>query len=130
MSRFDVEDTTLNEVLTQMAEERMPESHEAFTLTDRRELMRQGLQLEALGESMLDLKVLFNRAIELNEQATQAAKNAAEAIQSNMEKRIRALEDERLVLKTQLRTFLVLAGFIGGAIGTAVELAFKFWFNK
>jgi hypothetical protein len=128
-----IEMTSLGDVLAEMARDQMPEQHtqDTFTLTDRKELIRHGLQLEGLSQDMLDLKVLFNEAIKLNETAAREAKTAAEAIKSGVETRLRQLEDERLVLKTQLTTIRWVAGIIGtltgAAMGVAVNLLMRFW---
>lgn len=128
-----IEMTSLSDVLTEMARDQMPEqqAQDAFTLTDRKELIRHGLQLEGLSQDMLDLKVLFNEAIKLNETVAREAKTAAEVIKSSVEARLRQLEDERLVLKTQLTAIRWVAGLIGtltgAAMGIAVNLAMRFW---
>src|SRR6202044_345486 len=98
--------TSLGDLRAEMARDKMPEqqTQDTFTLTDRKELIRHGLQLEGLSQDMVDLKILFNEAIKLNETAAREAKTAAEAIKSSVETRLRQLEDERLVLKTQLAT--------------------------
>lgn len=130
MGKIDVEYTTLDDVLSTMAEEQMSEQGhrlDTFTLTDRKELIRQGLQLDALSEDMSDLKVLFNEAIKVNEKTAGEAKASAEAIKTGMEDRIRKLEDDRLVVRTQLRTFLGIATLLGGALGTIVELVLRAW---
>ena len=121
--------TSLNDVLTEMARDQMPEqqTQDTFTLTDRKELIRHGLQLEGLSEDMSDLKVLFNEAIKLNETVAREAKAAAEVIKSDMEDRLRKLEDERLVLRTQMTTIRWVAGLIGGIVGVLVNLAMRFW---
>jgi hypothetical protein len=127
----EIEITTLDAVLSSMIEEQMPDhaQQDTFTITDRKELMRQGLQLEGLTQDMMDLKVLFNEAIKVNEEGSRESKTAAEIIKTGMEVRLRSLEDERLVLKTQLRTFLIVASLIGGAVGTGVELMLRVWFK-
>jgi len=128
-----IEMTSLSDVLAEMARDQMPEqqTQDTFTLTDRKELIRHGLQLEGLSQDMVDLKILFNEAIKLNETAAREAKTAAEAIKSSVETRLRQLEDERLVLKTQLTTVQSTmrwaAGAIGGAVGIAVNLLMRFW---
>jgi hypothetical protein len=128
-----IEMTSLSDVLTEMARDQMPEqqAQDTFTLTDRKELIRHGLQLEGLSQDMLDLKVLFNEAIKLNETVAREAKTAAEVIKSSVEARLRQLEDERLVLKTQLTAIRWVAGLIGtltgAAMGIAVNLAMRFW---
>ena len=128
-----IEMTSLSDVLAEMARDQMPEqqTQDTFTLTDRKELIRHGLQLEGLSQDMVDLKILFNEAIKLNETAAREAKTAAEAIKSSVETRLRQLEDERLVLKTQLATVQSTmrwaAGAIGGAVGIAVNLLMRFW---
>ena len=128
-----IEMTSLGDVLAEMARDQMPEqqTQDTFTLTDRKELIRHGLQLEGLSQDMVDLKILFNEAIKLNETAAREAKTAAEAIKSSVETRLRQLEDERLVLKTQLATVQSTmrwaAGAIGGAVGIAVNLLMRFW---
>ena len=128
-----IEMTSLSDVLTEMARDQMPEqqAQDAFTLTDRKELIRHGLQLEGLSQDMLDLKVLFNEAIKLNETVAREAKTAAEVIKNSVEARLRQLEDERLVLKTQLTAIRWVAGLIGtltcAAMGIAVNLAMRFW---
>jgi len=131
--KLQIEMTSLSDVLTEMARDQMPEQQAqyAFTLTDRKELIRHGLQLEGLSQDMLDLKVLFNEAIKLNETVAREAKTAAEVIKSSVEARLRQLEDERLVLKTQLTAIRWVAGLIGtltgAAMGIAVNLAMRFW---
>jgi DNA repair exonuclease SbcCD ATPase subunit len=123
-----IEMTSLSDVLTEMAEDQMPEPvQDTFTLTDRKELIRHGLQLEALSEDMSDLKVLFNEAIKLNETVAREAKAAAEVIKGAVEDRLRKLEDERLILKTQMTTIRWVAGLIGGVVGVLVNLAMRFW---
>jgi hypothetical protein len=130
MGKIEVELTTLTDVLSTMAEEQMSEQgHDTFTLTDRKELIRHGLQLDALSEDVSDLKILFNEAIKMNEKAAGEAKAAAEIIKTGMEERIRKLEDDRLVVRTQLRTFLGIATLLGGAVGTIVELVARIWFK-
>jgi hypothetical protein len=128
-----IEMTSLGDVLAEMARDQMPEqqTQDTFTLTDRKELIRHGLQLEGLSQDMVDLKILFNEAIKLNETAAREAKTAAEAIKSSVETRLRQLEDERLVLKTQLATVQSTmrwaAGAIGGAVGIVVNILMRFW---
>lgn len=124
-----IEMTSLSDVLAEMARDQMPEqqTQDTFTLTDRKELIRHGLQLEGLSQDMLDLKLLFNEAIKLNETAAREAKTAAETIKSGVETRLRQLEDERLVLQTQLTTIRWVAGIIGGIVGIAVNLLMRFW---
>lgn len=128
-----IEMTSLGDVLAEMARDQMPEqqTQDTFTLTDRKELIRHGLQLEGLSQDMVDLKILFNEAIKLNETAAREAKTAAEAIKSSVETRLRQLEDERLVLKTQLATVQSTmrwaAGAIGGVVGIIVNLLMRFW---
>ena len=130
MGRINVEYATLDGVLSTMVEEQMAEQGhrlDTFTLTDRKELIRQGLQLDALSEDVSDLKVLFNEAIRVNEKTVTEAKASAEAVKTGMEDRIRKLEDDRLVIRTQLRTFLGIAALLGGALGTIVDLVLRVW---
>lgn len=92
---------------------------DTFTLQDRKELIRQGMQLDKLEEDLVDLKVLVNGAFK----------------DSNYDRRIRELEDAQLVLKTQkkdyedrmlgrLNLYLVIATLIAGAVGTGIQFIF------
>lgn len=92
-----------------------------FTLSDRRELIRQGLKLDELTQDTLDLKVLFNDAIKRYE-------DSFANTQRSLEARLRNLEDEALEFRTQLKTFLLVASLLGGGIGTAVEVIMHVWF--
>lgn len=87
-----------------------------FTISDRIELVKHGIQLGELREDILDLKVLFNETLR----------------NSDYETRLRRLEDEGIRLKTQkedyekhvqsrLNNYLVLATLLAGAVATVVE---------
>lgn len=94
----------------------MEQNADTFTLSDRRELIRQGLQLDKFEQDILDLKVLVNGTFK----------------DGNYDRRIRDIEDAQLILKTQkqdyetrlfgrLNTYLVIATLLAGAIGTGVQ---------
>lgn len=90
----------------------MPQSTaDFFTVEDRRELMKQGIQMEQLLRDMGDLKV------------------SNQATAESHEKRIRALEDDRLTLRTEIRTAAATSklwiGLISAAAGTVVSLLMK-----
>jgi hypothetical protein len=110
-------------------EEQMPDqTHDYFTLTDRKELIRHGLQLDEMRGDLLDLKILFNDAIQRSERAALDYRNSSEGKVSKMEERLRGLEDANLVLNTRMNTFLWLAGVVGGAVGVVMNLVLKIWF--
>ena len=64
-----------------------------FTLADRRELLKQGVQLEQILRDLSDAKAT----------AKEALKDSTESLEAH-EKRLRALEDDRLQLRTQIKT--------------------------
>jgi hypothetical protein len=106
-------------------EEQMAAEQDFFTLTDRKELIRHGLQLERITTDIEDLKLLFNESIKRGEDQAKSREDVLRAQDASNEKRLRLLEDENLRLETQLKTFLWVASLIGGAVGTIVQLAFR-----
>jgi hypothetical protein len=95
----------------------MEQNVDSFTLQDRRELIRQGLQLDKFEQDIIDLKVLVNGSFK----------------DSNYDKRIRELEDANLILKTQrkdyedrmssrVNVYLVLATLMASAVGTVIQI--------
>jgi hypothetical protein len=64
-----------------------------FTLADRRELLKQGVQLEQILRDLSDAKAAAKEALKDSTESTEAH-----------EKRLRALEDDRLTLRTQIST--------------------------
>jgi hypothetical protein len=101
----------------------MPEN---FTLTERTELIRHGIQLEQLNKSVEDLKYLFNATLERAEADDKERTRTLKVQDADNEKRIRSLEDEALKFKTQLKTFLGIASLIGAAVGVVVHIVLHF----
>lgn len=91
---------------------------EQFTLADRRELIKQGMQLEELRQDVIDLKVLINEKFNRDEVAAREYK-------IRMEDRVRRLEDTIL----EYKTFITIAGVLGGGLGTMATLIVE-WFAK
>lgn len=103
------------------------ENEVKFTINDRIELVKHGIQLSELREDIMDLKVLFNETLR----------------NSDYEQRLRRLEDEKIRVQTQkedyekhmqtqrenyekhmqarLNTYLVMATLLAGAAATGVE---------
>jgi predicted nucleic acid-binding Zn-ribbon protein len=97
----------------------MPQSTEDFfTRDDRKELFRQTVQAEQILRDLGEIKVT----------AKENARNALEATEAH-EKRIRALEDDRLTLRTQMQTswrWVVLASaVVGGLANFLIKLVWK-----
>jgi hypothetical protein len=87
------------------------EKRETFVLSDRHELIKQGMQLEKIEQDLIDLKEIINDGL-----ASQAS------VERAIGDKIRILEDARLILETRLKTFLWVATLVGGAVGTAVHI--------
>jgi hypothetical protein len=91
----------------------MPQSTEDFfTRDDRKELFRQTVQAEQILRDLGEIKVT----------AKENARIAVEASEAH-EKRIRALEDDRLTLRTQIETsvqtsrlWIILLSMVGTAV--------------
>lgn len=97
----------------------MPQSTEDFfTRDDRKELFRQTVQAEQILRDLGDIKAT-------------AKENALAALASQdaHEKRIRALEDDRLELRTQIATswrwIVLLSAAVGGAVNFLIKLIWK-----
>jgi len=93
--------------------EHMPQSTEDFfTRDDRKELFRQTVQAEQILRDLAEIKGT----------AKENARNALEASEAH-EKRIRALEDDRLKLRTQIdssvqtsRIWIIIISILAGAV--------------
>jgi hypothetical protein len=89
-----------------------------FTRLDRTELIRQGVQNEQILRDLAEIKIT-------------AKENARDAMAVNdvNEKRIRALEDDRLQFRTQMQTswrWVVLASaVVGGLANFLIKLVWK-----
>ena len=81
--------------------------NDAFTLDDRKELIRQGLVLSSIEVDISELKILVE-----------------EDVKTKMEVRIRAMEDQALVFRSQIKAVLWVAALIGGFVSTGVEILF------
>jgi hypothetical protein len=94
------------------AESAMPQSTaDFFTVDDRKELIKQGLQMEQILRDLGDLKV------------------AGVVTADSHEKRIRVVEDDLLTLRTEIRTASVTSrvwiGLISAAAASGVSLLMK-----
>ncbi len=90
---------------------RMPEGQttaDFFSVLDRRELLKQGVQLEQILRDLGDVRIT----------AKEQVKEHSNALEAH-EKRLRALEDDRLELRTQIKTswrWIVLLSAISSAV--------------
>ncbi len=99
--------------------ERMPQSSEDFfTRDDRRELYRQTVQAEQILRDLSDIKSAAKEAARSHTQTDEAH-----------EKRIRALEDDRLELRTQIKTswrwIVLLSAVASAAMNILIKLVLK-----
>jgi hypothetical protein len=89
-----------------------------FTLADRRELLKQGVQLEQVLRDLSDAKAA----------AKEALKDNTEGLDAH-EKRLRALEDDRLQLRTQIKTswwwIVLFSGLASAAVNWLMRLIGK-----
>ncbi len=95
---------------------RMPEqdwTKDSFTMLDRKELMKQGLQLDQLVREMADAKLV-------------AREDVTKLLTSfdAHEKRIVSLELTRRDLQTQFKTTLFWMTLVAAALGSALRLFF------
>lgn len=88
----------------------MPESGEVFTLTDRRELIKQGIQLDKLTEDIGDVKTLIRDDV-----------SAIRFTVIEVEKRIRLLEEFNI----KIRTSLWLIGIFFTTLNAAVDILLR-----
>ena len=98
--------------LEKEAERKMPQSTaDFFTVDDRRELIKQGVQMELVLKEIGQLS------------STTAATTDTHG------KRIRSLEDDMLTLRTEIRTAAATSklwiGLISGGVGLGVSLLMK-----
>jgi|SRR5579872_713118 len=89
-----------------------------FSVSDRRELMKQGIQLEQILRDLSDAKAA----------AKEALKDNTEWLEAH-EKRLRALEDDRLELHTQIKTSWWWIVLFSGGVSVAVNFIMK-WIVK
>ena len=94
-------------------EEQMAAENDSFTLTDRKELIRQGLTLERIVVDIEDLKVLFNETIKRGEEIHAREVQTLDNQDAKNDIRLRLLEDANLTLRTQLSAARWIAGIIG-----------------
>jgi hypothetical protein len=87
---------------------------DVFTLADRRELLKQGVQLEQILRDLADAKSA----------AKEALKDRTESQEAH-EKRIRVLEDDRLQLHTAIQTSRIWIVLI-----SSVASAATYWLMK
>ncbi len=97
----------------------MPQSTEDFfTRDDRKELFRQTVQAEQILRDLGDIKIT----------AKENARDSMEGQEAH-EKRIRALEDDRLELRTQIKTswrwIVLLSAIASGAMNILIKLFLK-----
>ncbi len=89
-----------------------------FTLADRRELLKQGVQLEQILRDMSDVKAAAKEDVKTNSQGLEAH-----------ERRLRALEDSRLELQTQIKTswwwMVLLSAGASAAVNFLIKLIGK-----
>jgi DNA-binding transcriptional MerR regulator len=105
--------------------ELMPET---FTSTDRTELIKHGLELQNLGRSVDDLRLLLNATLNQMEADDKERQKTLKAQDAENEKRIRCLEDDRLRLETQLSIFKWIAGLAGPMVAGVIEVILHiFW---
>jgi hypothetical protein len=91
----------------------MPDqSVEIFTLTDRRELIKQGIQLDKVTDDIGDIKSLIKDNI-ISIRTTVTA----------VEIRVRSLEDFNI----KIRTSLWLIGIFFTVLNSVINIAFRFW---
>lgn len=99
--------------------ERMPQSTEDFfTRDDRKELYRQTIQQEQILRDQAEIKASLK----------EHARNQQDAVEAH-EKRLRALEDSRLELRTQIQTswrwIVLLSAIGGGLVNFLIKLIWK-----
>lgn len=99
--------------------EHMPQSTEDFfTRDDRKELFRQTVQAEQILRDLAEIKST----------AKENLRTHLEAVEAH-EKRIRALEDDRLELRTQIKTswwwIVLLSGAASAAMNVLMKILFK-----
>jgi hypothetical protein len=89
-----------------------------FTLADRRELLKQGVQLEQILRDLSDAKTAAKEALRDSTESTEAH-----------ERRLRALEDDRLELRTQIKTswwwIVLFSGLASAAVNWLMRLIGK-----
>jgi hypothetical protein len=95
---------------------------DTFSLTDRKELIRQGLQLDKIEEDLMDIKVLFNGALSEFERKTERASDLKIEEIKMLGQKIRTLEDNRLVFETRMKTLLWVASAAGVVFSAASQL--------
>lgn len=93
-----------------------------FTLSDRRELIRQGIQLESVQQELQDIKILINEKFKQDE-------DNKKVYQQNMETRVRRLEDALRDATTSYKIYLAFFSFVCGVLGTVGTLIVQ-WFRK
>ena len=110
-------------------EEQMAAENDSFTLTDRKELIRQGLTLERIVVDIEDLKVLFNETIKRGEEIHARGPDTGKSGRQERYSSPVALEDANLTLRTQLSAARWIAGIIGGVVAVLVEIGMKLFFH-
>ncbi len=92
----------------------MNESGEVFTLTDRRELIKQGIQLDQVTDDIGDVKGLLKDDIA-----------SIRATVTAVEVRVRSLEDFNIKIRTSLWLIGVFFTVLNGTIDVIVRIYFR-----
>ena len=85
------------------------DSMDSFSIGDRKELIKQGILLDTISNELKTIKV--------------------DLIHEH-EKRLKSLEDDRIRVTSQIKTIMLLGGFLVTAVQAVVEVTIHIYLNK